>query len=262
MLPLPPNQVHLWLVFESEVQNGLLTEYRRLLTNEERQQEQRFRFANDRRRYLITRALIRTVLSRYSVHGPACWRFARNEFGRPMLVTGDGAMSSLSFNLSHTKGLILCGITRNHVVGVDVENIRCRTASLEIADQSFSSEEAAALHAVPACLQSEHFFHYWTLKESYIKARGKGLSMPLEQFSFHFPDARSVKVSFSKSLEDFPTGCRFWLLRPSSEHVAAVCVERSEGFSQDLVMRRSIPLYVEAPYECSMLRQSNIEAEM
>ncbi len=256
MLSLLPNEVHLWLVYEWEVQNIHLEEYRRLLTDEERLQERRFHFERDQVRYLITRALVRTVLSRYSAYEPGYWRFARNEYGRPALVNGDRFMSAVSFNVSHTNELIILGISHNHAVGVDVENIHRKTTTLEIADRSFSHEEAAALRALPAHAQSERFFHYWTLKESYIKARGKGLSIPLEQFSFDFPDAHSVTVSFRTSLEDFPAGCRFWLLQPSPEHVAAVCVERSESACQQLVMRKTVPLVMEVPFGCAVLRQS------
>lgn len=261
MLSLLPDEVHLWLVFEHDVQKHLFEEYRNLLTDEEQRQEKQFHFERDKVRYLITRALVRTVLSRYSAYEPGYWRFKRSEHGKPVLANGDRFTSTLSFNISHTDGLVILGISHNHAVGVDVENIHRKTASLEIADQSFSSEEAAVLRALSGPAQTERFFHYWTLKESYMKARGMGLSIPMEQFSFDFPDAKGMTVSFRKSLKDFSAGCRFWLLQPSLEHIVAVCVEGSESSCQHLVLRKAVPLGMEEPFGCAVLRQSHTETE-
>lgn len=257
MLALPPNQVHLWLVFGDEPPSQTrLAEYRRLMTEDERRQEQRFRLANDRHRYLITRALVRTVLSRYSAQRPDYWRFDTNAFGRPELLNGVDVTSTISFNLSHTNGLILCAISLSQAVGVDVEDTRRKPASLEIAERFFSPDEVNAIRAFPPGLQSERFFYYWTLKESYVKARGIGLSMSLNQFSFSFPGERCIRMAFHANLDDFQTGSQYWLLQPSSEHIAAVCVQRMDGASQQLVMRKVTPLDIEEPFNCDILRES------
>lgn len=260
MLSLRPDEIHLWLTFECEVQHSLLKQYRALLTDEERLQEQRFHFERDQIRYLITRALVRTVLSRYSAHEPEYWRFSPNEYGRPLLTNGDHFMSSLSFNISHSNGLIMCGISHQNAIGIDVENTRREMTFSEIANRSFSQEESEALHALPPHAQSERFFQYWTLKESYIKAMGKGLAIPLEQFSFDFSDVNNEQISFSTSIEDFSTGSQFWLLQPSSEHVAAVCVERSGSVFQHLVMRKAVPFEREEPFICPVIRQSHLDS--
>src|SRR5437588_1918880 len=108
IIPLAPSEIHLWLAFFDEITESLLhSAYRELLNAAERRQEQRFYFVRDRRRYLVTRALVRTVLSRYvSIH-PRKWIFATNAYGRPQIVNPQARDERLSFNISHTHSLIV-----------------------------------------------------------------------------------------------------------------------------------------------------------
>src|SRR5688500_14747434 len=96
------DQIDLWLAsYDDITDEALLTAYRSLLSEAERAQEPRFYFARDRRRYLVTRTLVRTVLSSYvpSV-GPEEWEFSTNAYGRPYAVNPEAG--HLTFNLSHT----------------------------------------------------------------------------------------------------------------------------------------------------------------
>jgi 4'-phosphopantetheinyl transferase len=258
MLDLPKGKIHLWLVFDDEtVDESLLAHYRRrLLSDDERQQEQRFYFEKDRRQYLVTRALVRTVLSRYSKVSPEAWNFRRNAYGRPEIINEESCASALSFNLSHTDGLILLGVTRTQSLGVDAENLNRKNAPLDIADQFFSPWETEALYAISESIRTERFFHYWTLKESYVKARGQGLSIPLDQFGFVFPDEQSILAKCDPALETSLSDWRFWLLGFGMEHVVAVCASRAAGTSQEILVRKVIPLVSEARMECTVLRQS------
>jgi 4'-phosphopantetheinyl transferase len=244
--------VHLWLVFEDEVESAApLDDYRLLLTDEERAKEARFYFARDRRRYLVTRALIRTVLSGYSGVEPRAWRFATNDYGRPHVASPEG-LGTLSFNLAHTAGLIACACAGSGAVGVDTEHIQRDTAPLDIADRYFSAAEVSELQASPPEQRAERFFHYWTLKESYIKAIGTGLSTPLDRFSFRLAPAGAIGLSFHKGLNDDPRRWRFWLLEPMRTHLVAVCAERA----QRVIARKVVPLVSEQPCEYRTLAQS------
>lgn len=264
LLELPPDEIHLWFAFGADVENaslentGLLREYRKLLTEEERAQERRFYFPKHQRQHLITRALVRTVLSRYLPARPETWRFLKNDHGRPSIRTEDNPDGIVSFNLSHTEGLVLCGVARQREIGVDVENVRCREVSLDIADRFFSRKETNALRAIAPERQQECFFRYWTLKESYIKAKGKGLSIPLDQFGFNPPDAPNLRISFDPNWNDTPENWEFWLLRPSVDHLGAVCAQHVEGVRQKLVMRRVVPLVGDSPLDCMLLSESQL----
>lgn len=256
-LLLPPDEVHLWLAFSDEDADArCLSKYRQVLSEGERLQEKRFRFGRDQRRYVVTRAFVRTVFSRYSGRTLGYWEFAGDAYGRPVLMNGEGIARSMSFNLSHTDGLIICAVSHTLVVGADVENFRVRPVALEIADRYFSSNEAAVLRALPTTKQAEVFFHYWTLKEAYIKAKGKGLSIPLNRFSFSFPCETGRDLSFRSELDPSDVAYRFWLLQPSTEHIAAVCVQRQSDDPQRLVIRRITPLGQEEAFSCSILLSS------
>ena len=248
-LRLRRDEIHLWFVFCDEIADAdLLSRYRRLLSEPEREQELRFHSVADRHRYLLTRALVRTVLSRYAPVPAQSWMFAQDRYGRPAIVNPEPAAAEISFNISHAHGLVLLGITGQCALGVDVESTRERTPTLELAERYFSPAEAGALRALPPAAQSERFFEYWTLKESYIKARGKGLSLPLDLFSFGIRKEQ-LSLEVSPELDDDAARWRFWLIRPCAGYVAAICAGRLVGGGQALVARRIVPLLAERPLE-------------
>ncbi len=256
MLKLAHGDIHLWLAFPNAIQDpDLLDSYKQILTKEERDQQQRFHFPEDRHRYLVTRVLVRTVLSRYSMTPPESWCFTKNAYGRPEIISESVYEKSLSFNISHTKDLILCGISQHQTLGVDTENTHCRQAPVEVGNY-FSRQELSALSNLPKQLQHERFFHYWTLKEAYIKARGMGLSLPLDQFSFNFPDHQQVQVEFDSRMNDSAKHWSFWLLKLSKSHLGAVCAQRLPGVAQELIVKRTIPLESETSFSCLILKQS------
>ncbi|MBZ0307063.1 MAG: 4'-phosphopantetheinyl transferase superfamily protein, partial [Anaerolineae bacterium] len=88
----------------------------------------------------------------------------------------------LAFNLSHAFELVLYAVGRGVSIGVDIEYLRPVNEFWDIARSYFSKREVAMLQTVPPNQQLEAFYNCWTRKEAYIKARGEGLSMPLNQF--------------------------------------------------------------------------------
>jgi 4'-phosphopantetheinyl transferase len=256
MLEILPSQVDLWLAFPDEIQNKqLLDRYRQLLTEQERCQERRFHFIKDQHSYLVTRALVRTVLSRYAPVAPGSWSFSMNAYGKPEIQNDDGGARGISFSISHTQGLIVLGITNEKLLGVDTENVRERPGSIEVARHFFSPDEIAALYASPPATQHDRFFQYWTLKEAYIKARGMGMSIPFEQFSINLLNDAHASISFHSLLHDHPSRWRFWQFRVLSDYLMAICVERAEGATQQLTMRKVVPLAEEETFSCVLLRE-------
>lgn len=245
MDPVPPiasGAIHLWLAFSDDIGDERLHgAYRDLLSPMERQQERRFHFLRDRRRYLITRTLVRTVLSRYAPIAPRDWSFFTNPHGRPEISNAAAKELQLSFNVSHTHGLIALAVAVR-ALGVDVENTRNRQASLEIAERFFAPAEVAALATVPRSRQQDRFFEYWTLKEAYIKARGMGLSLPLDKFSFHDLNDTSVCLSIRPELADDPARWSFWQFRLAPDYLVALCVERFSSERGELVVRKTVPM--------------------
>jgi 4'-phosphopantetheinyl transferase len=249
--------VHLWFVFQDEAESpACLSRYRSILPEDERLAADRFYFESGRRQALITRALVRGVLSRYCDVPPEAWRFVRDERGRPHVAAELRPAGLPEFNLSHTHGVILCAVTGAAAIGADVEHVEQRRSSRDIAERYFATAESRALEALPTAEQTDRFFHYWTLKESYIKARGKGLAIPLGDFAFRFVGERGLSVSFEPSLRDEPANWCFFLCRPSDEHVAAVCVATDGTAFPRLSVGRVVPLQSEQPFDCEVLRAS------
>lgn len=257
IIPLAPDEIHLWLAFYEEItEQSLLFAYGELLAPAEQEQEARFYFAKDRQRYLITRALVRTVLSRYLGIGPRELCFSENAYGRPELVNAQARDKGLSFNISHTHSLIVLGVTRHRALGVDVENYRAREISLEIADRFFAPREVEALAAVQPQQQQYRFMEYWTFKEAYIKARGMGLSLPLDKFSFHYPTDHSVGIAIDPELGDDSARWQLWQFKPRWEYLVAICAERVGAQSPSLIFRQAIPMLSETIFYPDLLRVS------
>lgn len=248
--------VHLWLCFYESIRDReLLNEYWALLSAEERRQQRQFYFERDRHRYLVTRAMVRTVLSKYARIAPEQWLFNANQYGKPEVWNQDARANGISFNLSHTSGLIVIvlGIARDRAIGVDVENVRQQRAALEVAERYFAPQEVSALRMLPREEQGNRFFEYWTLKESYIKARGMGLSIPFGRFAFNLEEPGLIRLSIEPTLRDRPECWDFWQFMAAEQSRVALCVARFDGVGA-LQVRRTSPLLHESPFEIRLLR--------
>lgn len=243
MLTLAPGEAHLWLAYYNQfADSGLPDGYLELLTDEERARMARFHFERDRLRYQVTRALVRTTLSRYMPIAAAHWRFTTNEYGRPAICERHGNDAcALRFNVSHTRSLIALAVSRGAAVGVDVENVASRAARIAVANRFFSRDEAAELGTLEPHRQQLRFFEYWTLKESYIKARGMGLSIPLHKFTFSYPSDTTVVLDTDADLDDAPHRWTFWQLQPDPDYLLALCLEQRSAVVSRLVLQPTLP---------------------
>lgn len=217
-MELPGNEIHLYISFPEKISDPeLINHYESLLTDEELTQMSRFYFARHRHQFLITRALIRTSLSSYFETEPTDWQFGKNGYGKPEISWPDRTRP-VCFNLSHCAGLVLCGIIRDHDIGVDVEDTQRSTGTaFDSLASYFSAPEIADLAQLPEKQQKQRFFDYWTLKESYIKARGMGLAIPLSKFSFQFRADRLSGFKTHPDLKDDAANWQFWRI-PMAEH--------------------------------------------
>ena len=224
-----PGIVDLWYWFyETELDPALVDAGVELMAADERARYMRFRFERDRRLFLATRLLVRTVLSRYARVAPADWRFAAGRSGKPRIESPAPA-PSLHFNLANTPGLVVCAVSVAHErIGVDVERIDREAEFMGLADRYFSVPEARALGARAAAERPRRFFEYWTLKESYVKARGIGLALPLDRFTFTIDDDR-VSVAFDARAEDDESCWRFTLIDAPPSHLVAIGANTGGG---------------------------------
>ena len=257
MLSLHSEKIDLWVVLHKEIcDSDQLNQYKKILSEEEKNKGESFYFLKDKHRYFITRALVRFVLSRYAPVKHEEWLFGKNFYGKPTIENSDASVSNLSFNISHTSGLIVLAVTSRSLLGIDAENIVVRPAPLEIAEQYFTSSEASNLKAQPAHLRQEYFFKLWTLKESYIKARGMGLSIPLSEFGFSLGGKEKlIDFSVSPELDDRASRWNFWQLGLRDEYLISVCAERTCPSPQNFTVRKIVPFGREEPLEVKWIER-------
>lgn len=242
-------RVDLWCTYISDIgEDALWARYDALISADERARQARFRFARDRRRYLVTRALVRTVLSRYAAVRPEDWTFSTGPHGRPA-ISAPHLAPALEFNISHSADLVMLGITSDRTLGIDVESIETREADIAGLDRYFAPQESAALLALPPPARRRRFFDLWTLKESYIKARGMGLAIPLDHFRFELIGEQGLMLHMRPDLDDSPQRWRLWQLSLRPHYLAAVCAARGEQTSPRLTVREIVPLVSEQKVE-------------
>lgn len=222
-LKLRSDEVHVWLTKLDRsplfVQRLLCT-----LTEDERSRAERFYFQLDRGHFIVVRGALRFILSRYLDLAPGQLRFCYSEYGKPSLAKELGG-DRVRFNVSHSHGLALFAFTYGREIGIDLERIRPGVIDEHIAERFFSPQETRKLRALPREAQDEAFFKCWTRKEAYIKAKGEGLSMPLDSFEVSLIPGEPAALLSTKG--DPQERSRWSLLElfPAPGFVAAVAVQ-------------------------------------
>ncbi|MCG8633302.1 MAG: 4'-phosphopantetheinyl transferase superfamily protein [Desulfobacterales bacterium] len=234
MRSIPPDRILLFFTRADKITDpDLLARYRSVLSEEEIQKVNRYRFKKDRILSLTARALLRYLLSEYTGLAPGSFSFKTNEFGKPSLVPGRSG-PDIRFNLSHSSGTVVCGLMSGHDIGVDVES-RDRSVDLAISRRFFSRQEADQVDACADHEKHSRFFDLWTLKESYIKACGKGLSIPLDSFSFDL-DKPDINIRFHDPGVAGPetlSGWQFFRWVPENRITVAACAQSSNRLGID-----------------------------
>jgi 4'-phosphopantetheinyl transferase len=169
---LRPGEVHVW---QGRV-NGSFGHHDDL-SNEECARAERFRFEEDRRRWVAAHILLRRVLARYLGVPPKSLAIGADDEGRPLVQWPHDA-EWLSFSLSHAGDVALVAVTRDQRVGVDVEEIRADVDVVAVARRAFGDAVATELAGEPESRRTQRFFEIWTREEARGKCRGTGLIEP------------------------------------------------------------------------------------
>jgi 4'-phosphopantetheinyl transferase len=107
---------------------------------------------------------------------------------------------------------------------VDVEDVRAPVDALGLATRYFAATEAQGLRRLSPADQLMRFYALWTLKEAYVKARGRGLRLPLDRCAFELQSGSIRLMDEPPSANDPAHRWHFHLLRADSAHLAAICV--------------------------------------
>ncbi|MEV5103708.1 4'-phosphopantetheinyl transferase family protein [Streptomyces massasporeus] len=232
-----PEPVKLWFCPNDELAPGIAaTLARHWLDEHEQEIAGRFLFERDRRQYLVAHALVRRVLALESGIPEAeavIWRSSR---GRPFLQKPAEGLPrggrELDFNLSHAHGHNLLGVVRRHRIGVDVERLDRGDRGFDAIVETFAeSEQAWVAQAASGRSRDRRVLRLWTLKEAYSKARGLGLGLPFDTFSFSLAEDRGV-LAFQPPEQDSGRGWRFVELEPVPDVLAAVAVLADDASPQ------------------------------
>lgn len=180
-------------------------------------QIKRYYHREDAKRSLVAKLLVRTIACSSLLLQNAELEFQTNEWGKPQLA----GREHFHFNISHAKDWVVCAVD-TVPVGVDVEYIH--SVDLAIAKQFFSPSEAEDLVKKPKEEQLGYFFDLWTLKESYIKAQGKGLSIPLDSFTFQMDQQGEIHLRADHHYEH----CYFRQYQLHPEYKLSLCKQKDE----------------------------------
>ena len=221
---LQGSEVHVWRA-SLERNRPCVQSLKRILSEDEQARAERVHSEQDRERFIVARGVLRVILSRYLDTEPSQLRFRYSPHGKPDL-DNTSAEKTLSFNMSHSSGLALYAVTRDRKVGIDLERIRTNFVYQRIAERFFSPQEKAMLDALEAEPERRKaFFDCWTRKEAYIKAKGKGLSLPLDQFDVSLTPGEPASLLEVRG--DSLEASRWWMheLFPGPGYAAALAIE-------------------------------------
>ena len=192
----------------------------------------RFKVQQSRHEFLLGQALLRTVLSEYMPGKPQDWKFSLQQNGKPTLAQAE-EHRSVGFNLSHSDGRVILAVGRSEQIGVDLEKVREQRRISKIAERHFSPAEVEQFQKLSGAAQLNRFYELWTLKESYIKATGKGLSQSLSSFGFEFT-TDSFEFWLQDGDRDEATRWQFWQLEAGETFRLALGCHAGLGRVQQL----------------------------
>lgn len=150
--------------FDDPLQNKRLLE---LVGTERRKKVIRYRMPDDRKRSLAAGLIIQKILNENGLSEDSL-KYSEN--GKPLA-------DNLFFNVSHAGDYVV-GVSSDREVGCDIEKIV--DAPLGVSDRFFHLKEAEYIRSAED--KNRAFFTLWTLKESYMKMTGRGMSLPLDSF--------------------------------------------------------------------------------
>jgi 4'-phosphopantetheinyl transferase len=220
---LPVGGARVYYVFQEALGPRLREGLMGLLSDDERERRARFLRESDRDLYLLAHGMLRRVLAVHTGVEARKLRFETGVYGRPEL-SGPASIGSLRFNLTHTPGLAACAVASGRAVGVDAEHLIRKIDLPSVSARVFSTAERRGLEALSGRDAIERFFLLWTLKEAYVKALGRGFSLPLRSITtVPTIDQRAVL-----QLDDMDDDASRWVLRThraGAEHQLALALE-------------------------------------
>ena len=221
-LKLLDNEVHLWKanlnISYLEIERLINT-----LSTDEIARADRFKFAEHRNRFIAARGYLRQILSNYLQKYSQEITFEYSDRGKPKLPN-----TNLQFNVSHSQDIALYGFTNNNLIGIDLECLRSNVECDQIAERFFNEREFQIINNLSKDKQAQTFFHFWTIKEAYLKATGEGLGGGLETVEIEFNRNLEAEVKAIANNEIEPNNWFFKSFIPEPDFVASVAINTKQ----------------------------------
>lgn len=151
------------------------------LSPEERARAAGYAFPRERDRFVVSRGLLRETLARFGGGTPSGQEILIDPLGKPRLG-GTCGQGRLRFNVSHSGDLWACALVVGVEVGLDVEEVRAERAVESVTRRYFSAGEADRVLGLEGEDRVAAFHRVWTRKEAWLKAKGFGITIPLDSF--------------------------------------------------------------------------------
>ena len=215
---LPENEVHVWSLNIDDFYRDIEL-YKNYLSGEEITKANKFKFELDKTVSVMARCSLRMLSSNYLGCNAGTLNFKYGIYGKPDY----NFPSVLKFNVSHSGKMVVLAFVKNSEVGVDIEKIKTDFDVMDLAENFFSKDEIAQLRSIKKSDLFEAFYRCWTRKESFIKAKGSGLSFPLASFSVSLDkeEAKLLKTEWSPSEKE---EWRLFSFEPNSGYIGALTV--------------------------------------
>lgn len=191
----------------------------------------RYHFKEDALRSLMGELLVRYMLETHFSLSRNAIRFQTNSFGKPELMD----VKNLHFNLAHSGNWVVVAIDKNPI-GIDIEEMK--SIDIDVMKEVLTTQEIKSLQALPANEQPSFFYDLWTLKESYVKYKGKGFTIPPSSISVDVSTGNFIKL-FDINSKQLP--CFFQQLKIDAAYKMALCTYQNSTvtylpFTQQAIM--------------------------
>jgi 4'-phosphopantetheinyl transferase len=228
-LSLQAGEVDLWRVALDEVPNEVIERLRATLSADEQDRAREFYFDRDRRRFVVGRGALRTVLADYLGCRAVEITFSYGANGKPGLAeewleNSTGRVVPVSFNVAHSEGIALFAVTASGEIGIDLERIRDLPDWESIASTYFAGADQARIQATAPEMRRTEFFRVWTRQEAVLKATGLGLGGMDERGSEWRAIGISSKAPAPAVHASANHGYRIFSFSPMAGHIAALAV--------------------------------------
>ncbi len=198
--PLNEEGIHVWRISLSEPDDRI-EHFRRLLSEKEIAKSEQFLFADHRRRFIVGRGQLRTLLGRYVERSANQIEFAYTGLGKPSIAHNVRGRP-IAFNFTNSSDLAMLAVTSGTELGVDIERIRKMSNMEGLARRFFAHPEIEAITAQGSDAKRRHaFFRCWTRKEAFLKAIGKGLTFPLDKVCVTIEDTSGDHAATSDAAD-------------------------------------------------------------